>query len=189
MPDMQAKSVTTAEHLLTLEDPGHRHELVRGDLRRMSPASFWHGAVALALGRLIANHVADHTLGIACGAETGFVLTRGPDTVLAPDVAFVRSERLPTDSGRGYFEGAPDLAVEVASPGDTYVKVHGKAMTWISFGCRLVWVVEPKARRVTIYRADGSAQVLGSEAVLSGEDVLPGLAVRVGDLFPASPAT
>lgn len=140
------------------------------------------------VGRLVANHVAEHGLGVTCGAETGFLLSRNPDTVLAPDVAFVCRGRASSAATTAWFEGAPDLAVEVASPGDSYSELHGKAVDWIRFGCRLVWVLEPKAQRVTVYGRDGSSRILSMDQDLTGDDVLPDFVVPVRELFPAPPA-
>ena len=110
----------TAEELFDLPDDSWRYALVRGELQRMTPAGFRHGAVIMNVAAPLGHHVKTHQLGVVCGAETGFVLARRPDTVLAPDVAFVRRERIAA-SGQPvtFWEGAPDLAVEVTSPGDT----------------------------------------------------------------------
>ena len=184
MPTMLDAPVTTAQQLLALDEPGCRHELVRGEVRRVSHAGWWHGAVAQEIGRVLGNHVREHRLGLVFAAETGFWLERDPDTVRCPDVAFVAASRVPSAPSRGYLEGPPDLAVEVTSPNDTYAEVHEKALFWIACGARLVWVVEPIARLVTIYRPDHSQHTLRGGDVLIGDDVLPGFAVRVAELFP-----
>ena len=185
MPTMQSPAVTTAEQLLGLREPGWRHELVRGELRRMSPAGHWHGALGSPLHEFLSRHVRERKLGRAYLAETGFLLTRNPDTVLAPDIAFVRKDRLPADFSPGYFPGPPDLAVEVTSPGETPTEVHEKALRWLEHGTRLVWVVDPIARRVTAYRSRDDIRILGIDDDLHGGEVVPGFAVRVRDLFPA----
>lgn len=184
MPTMLDEKVTTAEQLLGLREPGCRHELVRGELRRMSNAGWWHGAVAARIGKLLAIHVDDNHLGLVFGAETGFWLERNPDTVRSPDVAFVVSARIPANPCRGYFDGAPDLAIEVTSPGDSYGDVHEKALFWLACGARLVWVVEPVVRLVTVYRPGDTQRVLRADDELRGDDVLPGFVVRIADLFP-----
>lgn len=108
----------TAEELLSTPLPDKRVELVRGVLVVREPAGFRHGAVSAALTRLLGEHVATHRLGFVVAAETGFQLERDPDTVRAPDVAFVRGDRIPDPGPLGYAALAPDLVVEVVSPGD-----------------------------------------------------------------------
>ncbi len=184
MPTMQSAPITTAEQLLALDEPGYHHELVRGELRRMSGAGWWHGAVAGRIGKLLANHVDGNGLGMVFCAETGFLLERDPDTVRCPDAAFVTATRVPAAPSRGYFDGPPDLAVEVTSPGDSYADVQEKALFWLASGTRLVWVVEPIARTVTVYQPGGSLLVVRGEEMLTGGDVLPGFAVRVAEIFP-----
>jgi Uma2 family endonuclease len=99
-------------------------------------------------------------------------------------VAFVRRERLPSaDAAPGYFQGAPDLAVEIISPNDRYTDVDEKVAEWLGAGTRLVFVVNPRRRSVAVYRADGSVSVLGMDDTLDGEDVVPGWSLAIGDLF------
>lgn len=178
-------NVTTADELLVLHEPGFRHELVRGQLARMSPAGWWHGAVAAWLARVLLEHVEQTGAGTVFGAETGFLLARDPDTVRAPDAAFVARRHSPTSPGPGYFPGAPDLAVEVTSPGDTFTAVHEKALCWLEHGARLVWVVDPDARRVTVYRSATDVRVLSAGDTLAGDEVLPGFAQPVDALSPS----
>lgn len=182
MQQMSNPTVTTAEHLLILREPGCRHELVDGELRRMSPAGFWHGIVVAAITRRLGDHVAAGRLGAVFGAETGFLIDRSPDTVRAPDVAFVRAERVP-EPGPGFFPGPPDLAVEVRSPSDTAAAVQEKVVCWLRHGTRLVWVVDPVAGTVTAHDPDGETRLAG-DAELSGGDVLPGFRVSVHDFVP-----
>jgi len=180
---MSRSSITTAEQLLATQAPG-RQELVRGELRVMSPAGKWHGAVAMRLGTRLFLFAEAHDLGLVFAAETGFVLARNPDTVLAPDVSFVRKDRLGDVTTRGFFEGPPDLAVEVLSPDDTKAKVQEKVSCWLDHGTRLLWVVDPRTRRVAVHHPRREALALDASAVLDGEDVLPGLLLPVSDLWP-----
>jgi Uma2 family endonuclease len=134
----------TAEELLRKPDDGFRYELVRGELRKMSPAGSEYGAIAFNVGRLLGNHVVERRLGQVYAAETGFKLASDPDTVRAPDAAFVSRERVETaEHLMGYWPGAPDLAVEVVSPGDTHTQVVEKALAWLGEGSRMVLVVDP----------------------------------------------
>ena len=173
----------TAEDLLELPADHMRHELVEGELRTMSPAGGEHGRVALAIGARILQHVDEHSLGLAFAAETGFVLRRRPDTVRAPDVAFVAVDRLAQGAGRGFPELAPDLVVEVVSPSDRASEVAEKAAMWLDAGVRLVWVVDPQARLAAVHHPGGLVTVLREDAVLDGEDVLPGFRLPLAPLF------
>lgn len=175
----------TANDLLRISARGHqRYELIRGVLHTMPPAGIEHGDRALRLGAHLQIFVEDHDLGIVVAAETGFYLERDPDTVRAPDAAFIRKERLPAGPlPSGYFLGAPDLAVEVVSPNDKAGDVEDKVQTWLRFGTRLVWLLAAKTRTVTVYRLDGAIQVLTGNELLDGEDVVPGFQIPVSRLF------
>ena len=123
-------------------------------------------------------------MGEVFAAGTGFLLRRDPDTVRAPDVAFVSSERLGTsEASSGFLERAPDLAVEVVSPSDSAAAVQSKVEDWLGAGTRLVWVVYPDTRSVTVYRSLNEAEVLSEPDALDGAPVLTDLAVPVSDLF------
>ncbi len=184
MPRMFTPPVLTAEDLLSIHEEGYQHELVRGELRRMSAGVQLHGLVAARVSRHLANFVEDRGLGVLFAA-TGFVLERNPDTVLAPDIAFLRQDRVPTEFAPGFFPGPPDLAVEVTQPGDSWGEVQEKSLSWIEHGTRLVWVVDPKARCVTVYRGARGAAVLSPGDTLDGGDVVPGFVLPVAKLFPS----
>ena len=166
-------SLMSAEDLLHANIPDKRTELVRGVLVVREPAGGRHGRVASELSRVIGNHVHAHALGAVYAAETGFTLARRPDTVRAPDVAFVRRERLPDPEPTGFPDLAPDLVVEVLSPGDRAGKILAKVADWLSAGTKLVWVVDPERRLSRVYRSDGSETIVPADGALDGEDVLP----------------
>ncbi len=174
----------TAEQLLQMPDDGYRYELIAGELKKMSSAGSEHGVIVVRVTRSLANYVAEDELGVVFGAETGFLLSRNPDTVRAPDVAFVGRERIPAEGiPKAFWLGAPDLAVEVVSPGDTIAEVDEKVSTWLNAGTVLVWVVNPKWCSVTVYRSATDIKTLTENEQLDGEEVLPGFRCRVGDLF------
>src|SRR5215210_5379755 len=133
----------TARELLRLPRDGRRHELIEGKLRTMPPAGWEHGDVATAFGLPLRIHVDAHQLGQVVIGDDGCQLATNPDTVRAPDVAFVRRERLEAAGRvRGYWPGAPDLVVEVISPNDPYTEVEEKVVEWrLHHGARLVFVV------------------------------------------------
>ena len=169
----------TADELLRLKLPAARTELVRGQLVVREPAGYRHGAVAARLLLAIGGFAEAHGLGTVFTAETGFRLRADPDTVRAPDVAFVRRERLPEPPPRGYAALAPDLVVEVLSPDDRPREVLDKVSDWLESGTTLVWVVDPERRAARVYRIDGSVDELGEADLLLGEAVLPGFACEM----------
>ncbi len=174
----------TADGLLRMRDDGYRHELVRGELRRSDLNGAEHGRVALIVGISLDAYVRAHRLGFVYAAGTGFQLAVDPDTVRAPDAAFVRKERADeTGDVKGYLPGAPDLAVEVVSPGDSYSEVEEKVLDWLAGGARMVLVVDPRRRTVAVYHSREEIRVLGEEEVLDGGDVVPGWRVPVRELF------
>ena len=174
----------TADELLLLPRGEFRYELLKGELKKMSPAGFDHGAIIMNLAGPLNQHIKAERLGVVCGAETGFKLSSNPDTVRAPDIAFVRTERIP-QGGRpkGFYAGAPDLAVEVLSPGDTVSQVDEKVDEWLSAGASAVWIVNPKRRSVTVYRSQNDAVILMENDELEGQDVVPGFRCRVAEIF------
>ena len=175
---------TTAEQLWKLPDDGLRRELVRGQLRVMTPAGAEHGRVAATVGSLMNAHVRRAVSGVTFAAETGFVLARDPDTVRAPDAAFVSKERADT-VGRTvkYWPAAPDFAVEVVSPDDSSREVEEKALDWLHAGSVAVLVLDPSRRTATVYRGQVAARVYREHDTLELGDAVPGWRVAVADLF------
>ena len=173
---------TTADELLAMPYDGFRYELVRGELRRMSPAGHSHGECAMSIGVSLGAHVRANRLGKTYAAETGFML--GPDHVRAPDVAFVRGER--ADAARntqGYFPGPPDLAVEVVSARDRPAAVDEKIADWLAAGVPAVIVVNPLDRAVKIHRSPAGVVTLTADDVLEVDDVVPGWRMPVREMF------
>ncbi|MGQ0646281.1 MAG: Uma2 family endonuclease [Gemmatimonadaceae bacterium] len=171
---MSPATAMTAEELLHVNLPNKRTELVRGVLVVREPAGYRHGDVAARLLVAIANFAYAGGLGRVFAAETGFTLARGPDTVRAPDVAFISAARLPDPTTRGFAELAPDLAVEVLSPDERPGEVLAKVADWLTAGSRLVWVVDPVKEQAKVYRADGTEALLLRSGALDGENVLSG---------------
>jgi Uma2 family endonuclease len=177
-------TLTTAGELFMMPDDGFRYELVKGEVRRMPPAGSEHGAVAVNIAVVIAQFVKPHDLGVVFGAETGFKIASEPDTVRAPDLAFVRRERIPAGGiPRGFWPGAPDLAVEVVSPGDTYTEVEEKVNDWLNAGTRMVLVLNPRTRTIAVYTSHTAVERLTESDTLDGGEVLPGFACQVAELF------
>ena len=177
------QQITTAEQLLLRASELGPCELVGGELTMMTPAGFEHGRIA---GRIIArlgHFVEEKSLGVVTNADTGFLIARNPDTVRAPDVAFIAAERVPWENAGGFFPGAPDLAVEVVSPNDRASEFLAKVQSWLGAGSRLVWVVDPEVRTISVYHGQRAVVLLRRSDILTGEDVLPAFAVAVGVIF------
>jgi Uma2 family endonuclease len=175
---------STANELFEMPDDGFRYELVKGELRKMSPAGSEHGAVVFNASLLIGQHIKSNNLGQGFGAETGFKIASDPDTVRAADIAFVRRERIP-EAGipKNFWQLAPDLVVEVVSPGDTYGEVEEKVEDWLAAGVRAVWVLNPRRRSVAAYRSMTDVVRLSGGDELDGGDVMPGFRCKVSEFF------
>lgn len=176
--------LVTADELLAMPDDGFRYELVKGELIRMPPPGHEHGVVAMNVAGPLYQHVKGNNLGVVYAAETGFLIHQNPDTVRAPDAAFIRRERIDaTGSVKGYWVGAPDLVVEVVSPGDTVGGVEGKVAEWLNSGSRMVWVVSPKLHTVTVYCSLTDIMMLTEKDTLDGGDVVPGFRIALAEIF------
>jgi len=180
----------TADDLAALPDDAWRYELVKGRLVRMSPAGFDHGYISVRLASAMLDFATARGLGLVVGAETGFVISAPgePETVLAPDAAFVVAARVPPTGSpgrRGFPRLAPDLVVEVASPSQGRAEIRAKAKVWLDSGVRLVWVVWPSDRQVDVYVAgqDGPRETLDASGQLDGGEVLPGFDFELSRLW------
>ena len=174
----------TAEELLRTPDDGLRRELIRGEVRTMAPAGYQHGRIAQNLASSLDRHVRERGLGVVLAAETGFKIVGNPDSVRAADAAFVSVERAEAAGEvAGYWPGAPDLAVEVVSPNDRFAEVEEKVADWLTAGTRMVIVVNPRARTVTVRLSESEARILSEEEILDGGQVVPGWTLSVSDVF------
>lgn len=174
----------TAEELLRLPANGMRRELVRGELYEMPLAGYNHGRITVEFAAPLAQYVQEHRLGQVYAAGTGFILAYDPDTVRAPDCAFVTRARADAvGKGPGFFPGPPDLAVEVIAPDDTYFEVENKIEDWLVAGARLVVVVDPCNCTLKVYRSLTNVKFLTIEDLFDGEDLVPGFQLAVRCLF------
>ena len=179
-----ATSLTTAEDLLRMPDDGFRYELVEGKLKAMSLHGAAHGVSVVRLTRFLANHVEHNHVGVVLAAGTGFRLAQDPDTVRAPDIAFIQSSRIPAAGlPKAFWPGAPDLAVEVLSPSDSAEEVEEKVNDWLDHGCSMVWVVSPKQKTITVSCSKTDITILSENETLDGRDVVPGFQCSVQEIF------
>jgi Uma2 family endonuclease len=174
----------TADQLFALGDIGPC-ELIRGELIHMTPTGYDHGWISGNIVWALRNFVKNIELGRVLSSEVGFLISRNPDTVLAPDAAFVRADRDPPGGLKKFFPGPPDLAVEVLSPLDRASEVLSKVSDWLEAGCRKVWVVDPETRSIAVYAPKSEMRVLHLSDVLTDEELLPGFQIAVRKVFPA----
>jgi Uma2 family endonuclease len=172
--------VTTAEELIALASGEARYELVDGELITRSLSGAEHGDVAAEISARLGGYVREHRLGKTYAAETGFLISRDPDTVRAPDASFVKADRVV--HVRTYFPGAPDLAVEVLSPNDRASEVEAKVSQWLRSGTQMVMVVDPETRTATVHTPTATSR-LSIGDTLDGGDVVPGWTLPLADVF------
>jgi Uma2 family endonuclease len=181
---MGATGVMTARELFQHSHEPYRAELVAGRLFEMEPAGALHGVVAARICALLCRHVRTHELGVVFGAETGFQLASDPDTVRAPDAGFVTAARVAAIGiPSRFWQGPPDVAFEIVSPGDRRGEVESKTRSWLGAGTAAVVVIDPRRRVATVHRADGSSRTCGGSEPLDLDDVIGGFAPAVDELL------
>ena len=176
--------MTAKEFALTPHHDDMRRELVNGELIELPPSPMpSHGNTQSNASRLLGNFARPRSDGIEL-TETGFLISRDPDTVRLPDVAFVSAERL-QEGGlpSGYFPFAPDIAVEVVSPSATRLETHERALMWLDAGSALVWMLFPESRTAAVYRPNGDITTLGEDDILDAAPVLDRFSVKVSEFF------
>ena len=174
------RAMTEAE-LMALPRDGRKRELVDGEIRVMSPAGFRHCVVAINLAALLAAFVKEHGLGYVAGSQVGFWMPSG--NLRVPDLSFVAAHRFPHGVPEGFSPVVPDLAVEVLSPGDTQREILDKVGEYLASGVRLVWVVDPRARKAVAHRSLTDVREVAEDGDLDGEDVVPGFRCRLGEIL------
>lgn len=178
---MATTKLWTVEDVERLPDDDFRYALIRGVLYRYLPRIPRDGRIVSTAARHLTNYIVEHRLGVGFSGS-GFILEHDPDTLLCPDLSFVRTERVSVDED-AYPMLAPDLVVEVASPSQTGPSIEEKTAIYLAAGVRLIWIVDPARRTVRVYGADGAERLLTEDGVIDGEDVLPGFRLTVSRLF------
>ena len=181
---LATERLLTAADLLRLDSEGVRGELIRGVLCKTMPAGQEHGEIVVNLVIALGAFVKPRRLGRLAASDSGVWLERSPDTVREPDIAYFSAARMPLGERiTGYAQVPPDLVVEVTSPSDSRRAANDKALMWLHYGVRLVWVVHPQTRTIEAHRQGQTVAVLSTEDALDGGDVLPGFTCPVADVF------
>ena len=179
-----ATGLLTAEDFAALPTKGMRLELVRGEIRARAPGFGDHGIAVMQISIPITRYVMARSLGQAYAAGTGFLLSRNPDTVRAPDCAFIQASRVTPAATAAFWNPViPDLVVEVVSSGDRPKAVAEKVSMWLDAGVRLVWVAYPAKREVVAHRSGQPEATLTERDTLDGLDVLPGFTLPITSIF------
>lgn len=188
VPTMATTKLMTAADVMLLEGHGYRYELIEGELERMSPANLEHAWTGNWFGWRISDHVDAHRLGAVFDSSAGYFFGHNPDTLLEPDVSFIRADRLPPGSDwRAFSEVVPDLVVEIISPSERRAHLDRKIAICLAAGVRLIWFVDPRRRAITVFAPAREPVVLDETNELDGGDILPGFCITVADCFPRLP--
>jgi Uma2 family endonuclease len=180
METVAEKREWTTEALMRLPQDGRKRELLGGELL-VSPTGFHHGYIASRLSTALLEFALKRRLGLVVDSSTGFRLRNGD--CLSPDVSFVRKERLRKGITQQFFQGAPDLAIEVLSPGESHSSISRKLAAYFKDETRVAWVVNPRNRSVRVYHSAKRSKCLQAGDCLEGEGVLPGFSLSVATLF------
>lgn len=179
---MSTKTLLTADELEQMpDDDSVRTELDEGELITMPPTGLEHGYYETAIALILGGYVKKNRLGRVYSGDSGFRLSTG--TVRAPDVAFVRQERIEALHGKGYAKGAPDLAVEIFSPSDSIPQLMRKVKQYFAAGCHTVWIVYPDTRELHVLEASGADRLLRDNDPVEAPELLPGFSVPVAEFF------
>ena len=184
METIVQNKIWTDDELLSLPEDGNKYEVMNGELI-VSPAGIEHEEIGVRLIVALASFVREHKLGIVCGSSAGYWMKSKPKNFLSPDVSFIAKERLggAKRAPRKFFDGAPDLVVEVLSPRDTIELLHEKIVEYFNSGARLIWVINPDEQIVLVYHTPTPDQLLRADDTLDGEQVIPGFTLPVSELF------
>lgn len=182
-PTLSAQEpLLTGEELFNMGDVG-RAELVRGELIQFMPTGHPHGCVESNLAMLLGAFVKTHNLGRVLTGETGLYTQRDPDTVRGMDVAYISHERLAQVKSTSFLDVAPELVIEIMSPSDSWTEINDKIEEYFEVGVKLIWIVNPKRKRVHAYHSFTELDLFNTEDMLTGGVVLPDLEIRVADIF------
>ena len=178
-----APNYATEEDLWELSQDGYRYELLDGELKSMPPTGASHGRLTVNLSAEVTIFVRRNNLGECFGAETGFYISEDPLTILAPDFAFVSRGRMPAEVPAKFLPVVPDLVLEVRSPGDRAGEVADKVGRWLAAGTQIVWELNPRTKKLTVFRPNAPALELGEDETLTAELLLSGWSLALSSIF------
>lgn len=174
----------TSDELFCLNEPPWRHELIDGELFRMAPTGIEHGRLENRFSFLLSSHVFANDLGEVLSGDAGFLIRRSPDTVIAPDVAFIAKSRMELFKNEHRFSSSPpDLVGEIISPSDREPEIFEKTRLWLEFGMQAVAIVYPKDKRLVLYRSIIDRMEFGLGDIADFDFVVPGFQMNTADLF------
>ena len=181
-------AVALGKRLLTVDEferdyYDSRYELIRGELKEMAPAGAQHGKSANNIATFLSHFVLINRLGTCFAAETGFVIRKNSDSLLAPDWAFIKTERLSDEPSSKFSQIVPDAVLEVRSPSDRLRDVQAKLEHWVEAGVRIAWEYDPETKTMTTYRPETESVEIGLNGIVSGEDVIPGFEMGLGEML------
>jgi Uma2 family endonuclease len=172
----------TLEEFAQLPDDGVRHEISEGELITMPPPKSLHTLIALVILEALQAYLKQRG-GARAFPEAGYVLSRDPLSIRQPDVSVLSTERIQSTAPDDYFEGAPELAVEVVSPSDSAEDLDVKVEQYLQSGAKQVWILYPKTKRIHVFQPDSQVRVLDGMQTLEGGDLLPGFSMKVVEVF------
>lgn len=181
-PMEETTGAITLEEFLNLPDDGYRDEVSRGHLVREPQPGDQHGAITVEMVTILNNWLKEHPIG-KLRTHSGFRLSRTPLTIRGPDIAFIRRQRLDTVLESPFFEGAPDLAIEIVSPSNTASDLQEKIAEYMEAGTYAVWVIYPRTRSVVVHDANGEIRMLSRRDTLTAPELLPGFEFPVERIF------
>ncbi len=184
MLDQSLTSPLTFEMAAQLDPDEQGGEIIDGVLVPVTRSTWRHGEIVLTIGMLLKLYARQHAGWSVAVADPGVRLSRNPDKLRGPDVGMVRTHRAPTGKGvSGWLDGAPDLAVEVLSDGQTFSEMTRKALDYIAGGAQMVWLVDPEPRRMVLFTPPNQVRILGPDETIDGGELLPGFACSVSEFF------
>jgi len=183
-PQTRERLITGEEFFRMGEEATMGLELIDGKIVGQNmPTGYRHGDIELTLGSILRAYVLSKKLGKVLSGEVGIYIRRNPDAVRAPDLLYISQARFGRVQSQSYLDVAPELVVEIMSPSDTWSEVKLKLRDYFAAGVLVAWIVDPASQTVTAYRADSSVQEFTAQDTLTAEDVLPGLSIRVSEIF------